>query len=116
LRAGVEEFADALSRDGRRKTPSIDVTHGFVALDRRNAPVRKRNKSACCDEGFDDLFVAIEVIAQFASEVRTDEVDGHDAAPRYCDMVALKELRSAGSGRRKCLGPDVGRSMRLGTE
>jgi hypothetical protein len=99
LCACVEEIADALSRDGRRKALPIDVTHGFMALDRLKAPVRKRHKSARCDQGFHDLFVAIERIAKLAKDVRADQADTHDAAPRCCDMFAPKELGSVGSGR-----------------
>ena len=48
-RAVVKEFCDALLRDCRRKPPPINITHGLVALDRLNPPIRKGHKSSHSD-------------------------------------------------------------------
>jgi hypothetical protein len=57
------------------------VIHRFLAFDRVKATVRKRHESANGDQSFDNLFVAIERIAEFARDVGADIVDSHEAPP-----------------------------------
>jgi len=92
LCACVEEFGNALSRDGRRKMSSIDVIHRLVALDRIKASVRKRYESGDRDEGFNNLFIAIEWITELGRNIRADVVDSHDAPPKK-----LRHMRAEGA-------------------
>src|SRR5262249_61650195 len=95
----VKEFGNAFSRDRRRKSLTFNIIHRVVALDRIKASVRKRDKSANGDQGFDDQFVAIERVAEFARYVGADTVDCPYAPLRRYATCERKELRSVRSGK-----------------
>src|SRR5215469_3092880 len=111
----VKEFGNAFSRDRRRKPLTFNIIHRVVALDRIKASVRKRNKSADGDQGFDDQFVAIKRVAEFARYVGADTVDSHDAPlRRYATLRAqgarIRQIREDADSS----GPEVSGSIRPG--
>src|SRR5215470_4530502 len=103
----LEEFGNALPRDGRRKPLTFDIIYRLIALGRVKASVRKRHKSADGDEDFDDQFVAIKRVAELVRNVGADTVDSHGAPlRRYATRARGAQIRQI-RGDADSLGPDV---------